>query len=79
MKPVDSRFPDGELTITIGELKEWLSQFPDETPVVGGWEGQIKPIVLASSWFEIINDLDGGKLNAEYGEPDPVVVLDVDN
>ncbi len=79
MKPLDSRFPDSELTPTIKELKAWLSQFPDNTAVAIGYESQVKPMNLDSSSFEVVDDLDCGVQVSQFGKPEPIVVLDVDD
>lgn len=35
-------------TMTVAELRAALTQYPDDMPVIGTWEGQVKPINLAA-------------------------------
>ena len=40
------KFRGNEETVTVEELVAYLLQFPSDMPVVGLWEGQLRPVDL---------------------------------
>lgn len=57
-------------TMTVGELREHLEQYPDDMPVIPTWEGVC--VGIKPSDFSVADNFHGGK------EEDSCSVLQID-